>query len=192
MVSVTATGDSVGLKVVTSTLYDGAFAALHENGSVSVWGHANAGGSKAPSKVSDPNARWDGVVNVISTTTAFAALHSDGSVTVWGNTCCGGASAPASVTNPALGYAPPSRPSSRAPSVLACALHSLARGDSQPFHGRAFPFLFYRLSVVTIASNDYAFVAIHETGSASVWGNEARGGGNAPASVTSPIPGCAF
>eukprot|EP00966_Prymnesium_polylepis_P133166 3077738-Prymnesium_polylepis.1 len=53
----------------------GAFAALHEDGSVSAWGSPDFGGA-VPTTVTSPASP---VVSLISENKGFAALHEDGS-----------------------------------------------------------------------------------------------------------------
>ena len=59
-------------------LSENAFAALHNNGSVTAWGDSSNGGSLPIGGVTN-------VKVVYSTSSAFAALHNNGSVTAWGD-----------------------------------------------------------------------------------------------------------
>jgi hypothetical protein len=63
-----------------------AFAALKADGSIKVWGEANAGGANAPDGT--------GYTDIYSNTYAFAALKADGSIKTWGDSDSGGANAP--------------------------------------------------------------------------------------------------
>jgi hypothetical protein len=54
-----------------------AFAALKADGSIKVWGEANAGGANAPDGT--------GYTDIYSNTYAFAALKADGSIKTWGD-----------------------------------------------------------------------------------------------------------
>ncbi|QFR38795.1 prepilin-type N-terminal cleavage/methylation domain-containing protein [Candidatus Gracilibacteria bacterium 28_42_T64] len=65
-----------------------AFAALKNDGSISVWGDDSYGGSGALAP-SD-----NGYIKVTSNETAFAALKGDGTITVWGNATNGGSGGP--------------------------------------------------------------------------------------------------
>ena len=64
----------------------GAFAALHEDGDVTVWGHADYGGDA--SSVSD---QLKDVCEIQATESAFAAIKDDRRVVAWGAYAFGGA-----------------------------------------------------------------------------------------------------
>lgn len=66
----------------TSRRY-GAFAALHDDGSVSAWGAEDRGGTGMPSHLRN-------VKTIYSSQGSFAALQNDGRVKVWGNVDSGG------------------------------------------------------------------------------------------------------
>ena len=86
----------------------GAFAALHADGTVSVWGKQGYGGrsghtvSGAPARVTDATAAtFSRVVSVVSASIGLAALHADGTVSAWGAWVDDGV--PSRVTDPAPG-----------------------------------------------------------------------------------------
>ena len=66
-------------------VYNGAFAAILEDGSVVTWGSTVVGGDS--SAVQD---QLKGVKQIQATVGAFAAILEDGSVVTWGNAGAGG------------------------------------------------------------------------------------------------------
>ena len=70
-----------------------AYAALHDDGSVSVWGSSTHGGDNAPDAVTKPDPGV-GVVGVAASEWSFAAVHANGAVTHWGKPTYGGGGVP--------------------------------------------------------------------------------------------------
>ena len=56
-----------------------AFAAVHNDGSVTTWGYSSSGGDSSSVQP------LSNVATIYSTDRAFAAVHNDGNVTTWGD-----------------------------------------------------------------------------------------------------------
>ena len=154
---------------------DKAFAALKEDGSITVWGSLDYGGSTTNGSSYTRAPTDTGYVKIFSTNRAFAALKEDGSVKAWGGTSHGG-------TDPGITSGVVNIFSFKEAFValksdgsirfwgntnyLAGAPYSVTNANHESFTS----------PVVNVFSNNAAFAALKEDGSIVVWGYEAYGG----------------
>ena len=132
----------------------GSFAALKNDGSVVTWGYSDGGGDSS----SVASELTSGVTEIFSTNSAFAALKQDGSVVTWGDERSGGDNEYQHDEHADYyGIEWTIR------MKMTSALNNLFRDKSLR-------------NVVTITSNNAAFAAVKENGSAVTWGLKTCGG----------------
>ena len=143
---------------------ENAFAALKADGSISVWGQSDSGGSGAPTGTTGT-----GFTQIFSSVAAFAALKPDGSISAWGHAAFGGSGAPTGT-----GFTQVFS-SSRSFAALKTDGSISAWGDSSATAGAPTGTGFTRL-----LGNDGAYTALKADGSLTSWGDPSKGATGAP------------
>jgi len=152
---------------------DSAFAALNQDGSVTVWGGANDGGF-IDDEVVDLNGPTNTltVSRIASSQGAFAAILSDGSTVAWGSEFSGGDSSGVDFNGPSNNLTV-SQIASTDNAFAAILSNGSVVAWGSPDDGGVAP---SGLAVSSVAATKYAFAAIRTNGLVATWGLADSGG----------------
>lgn len=152
---------------------DSAFAALNQDGTVTVWGGPNDGGF-----IDDEIVDLNGATNtltvsrIVSSQGAFAAILSDGSTVAWGSEFSGGDSSTVDFNGPSNNLTV-SQVSSTDNAFAAILSNGSLVAWGSPDDGGVAP---SGLTVSSVAATKYAFAAIRTNSLVSAWGLADSGG----------------